>query len=71
MNKYSSRLFAMPNFIGGIARVLDLGSTLNTYNVFSSEQEADYTALSRDWEIVGSDIVEAAQSTEANEIKGN
>lgn len=55
MNK-SDFLFAMPNFLGGISRVLDLGSTLNLYNESESAEKADYRAIASDWKITGDDL---------------
>lgn len=49
-------LFANPSFISGMARVLDLGSTLNEYNYSAYPEKADYHAVNSDWRIVGSDL---------------
>lgn len=54
--KSSDFLFAVPNFITGVARLLDFGSTLNVYNTSDSEEEADEKATYSDWYMVGSDI---------------
>jgi hypothetical protein len=64
MRNYYDYLFAKPSFIGGIARVLDLGSTLNVYSELPSAQEADERAISSDWEAVGSEIIIAARADE-------
>jgi hypothetical protein len=66
MEDYADFLFAMPSFSGGLARVLDIGSTLNIYNVSASPQEADQKALSCDWKAVGTDLLNAVPSSEAN-----
>jgi hypothetical protein len=52
-------LFAHPSFSGGMARSLDLGSTLTTYNESLTENEADAIALKADWMAVGRDIMSA------------
>ncbi len=52
-------LFANPSFIEGIARVLDLGSTMNDYNSFPLPEQADYYALKSDWEAIGTDLKNA------------
>jgi hypothetical protein len=52
----SSVLGARPSFLEGVARVMDIGDTLQAYNDSDSDQEADAHALGRDWQIVGSDI---------------
>lgn len=54
-----SALFATPSFIGGIAAVFDLGSTLTNYNFSNTPEEADFKALRSDWVTVGTDIREA------------
>ena len=50
------RLFARPSFIEGMARVLDLGATLQTYNKSETPEEADYLALLSDWTATGNDL---------------
>jgi hypothetical protein len=52
-------LFARPTFWSGIARVVDLGATLNEYNYSASPRRADYYAIRSDWNVVGDDISEA------------
>lgn len=52
----SSRLFAEPSFFEGMSRVLDLGATLQDYNISETEQEADIKALKNDWSAVGEDL---------------
>ena len=60
MTNYSSyKLFSAPSLIEGMARVLDIGATLQKYNVSKSDIEADMQALKSDWKIVGSDIEKA------------
>lgn len=48
-------LFARPSFWEGMARVLDLGNTLNVYNESSTEWEADAKALASDWNVIAQD----------------
>ncbi len=55
----SDFLFAKPSFVGGLASVLDLGSTLVVYNDPSSPEIADAQAIESDWTISGSDMVNA------------
>lgn len=52
----TARLFARPSFMEGFARVIDIGGTLNIYNVDETEQEADAKALSSDWWAIGDDL---------------
>ena len=54
MQKYF--LFANPSFIEGMARVLDLGTTLNEYNTSLTPEEADHEAMASDWKAVASDL---------------
>jgi hypothetical protein len=66
MGNYSDYFFARPSFIGGMARVLDLGSTLNVYNESQTPQEADERAISSDWKAVGSEIITSARQDNEN-----
>lgn len=59
MVDYSELLFARPSFIGGMARALDLGSSMNIYNDSRSELEADTKAMAADWGATGADIRKA------------
>lgn len=52
----SSILVARPTLLEGIARVMDIGNTLQAYNDSDSDQEADTKALKHDWRIVGDDL---------------
>ncbi len=49
-------IFAKPSFIEGMARVLDLGGTLNDYNYSCSGDIADIHAVESDWITVGEDL---------------
>jgi len=48
----------IPNFIEGMSRILDLGSTINKkkFEIQKDEVEADREAMLLDWEAVGDDI---------------
>lgn len=59
MGYYSTFLFARPSFIEGVARVVDLGGTLNVYNESPNSELADFLAMRADWLAVGSDIAGA------------
>ena len=52
----SNRLFAEPSFVEGMARVLDIGGTLQEYNTSPTEREADIESLRNDWRAVGADL---------------
>ena len=64
MNIFSELLFARPSFIGGLAKVLDLGNTLTDYNFFSDGVESDARAIAADWKAVGMDIQTALNKYE-------
>ncbi len=55
-NTHSFYLFAIPSFVEGMGRVLDIGSTLDIYNDSLTPGQADYKALMSDWVMVGNDI---------------
>jgi len=55
-------LFAMPSFLEGLARTIDLGATLDEYNQSITPEQADLIAIRNDWEMVGKDIFVAFQN---------
>lgn len=59
MNKLSSFLYARPSFIEGVARLIDLGNTLQEYNSSLSPEQADALAIFSDWRVVGEDLASA------------
>lgn len=64
-------LFGSFGFFEGMARVLDLGGTMVSYNESMTDEEADLRALSSDWQAVGDDLrnaaIKYAQAQEVNE----
>lgn len=52
----SGRLFAIPSFITGMAKVLDIGATFDVYNEDATSREADYWSMLSDWYAVGDDL---------------
>jgi hypothetical protein len=54
-------LFAMPSFVFGAARVLDLGSTFDVYNESLNGHIADQRAFLSDWQQVGMDISDSME----------
>jgi hypothetical protein len=52
----TAALFALPTFLSGAARALDLGGTFDDYNGAASPEEADRQALKTDWAAVGKDM---------------
>ncbi len=61
------KLFAEPTFLRGLAKVLDLGNTLDYYNSSESPEQADVDALRADWNIIGQDLRDAAKEVKLNE----
>ena len=59
METHSDFLYARPSFLEGVARLLDMGGTLNEYNASRSGQEADDAALRSDWAAIGQDMRDA------------
>ena len=69
MGQYSSNLFAEPSFLEGMARVLDLGNTLNEYNRCLTGEMADYYALLGDWRTVGDFLQQGMQDCSSLALK--
>jgi hypothetical protein len=61
MNPFFNFLVASPNFLEGIARVLDFGDTLTQYNYSLTEEQADRIAVGSDWHFVGLDLKSAIE----------
>ncbi|MHB8653279.1 MAG: hypothetical protein ACYDA9_05300 [Terriglobia bacterium] len=51
-------LSAPPEFWYGMARLLDLGNTFDTYNEVSTGEQADSLGIIWDWEMVSQDLWE-------------
>ena len=49
-------MFANPSFLEGMARVLDLGGSLQEYNRSETDAMADALAMQEDWRMTGKDI---------------
>ena len=64
----SGRLFANPSFFRGVARTLDLGSTMNEYNQDETGYEADFQSLLSDWYAVGDAIYNASVAYEKDHL---
>jgi hypothetical protein len=65
----SDFLFARPSFVEGVARMVDFGGSLNTYNTAPTGEEADARAMYEDWEALGADLKAALEQlrSEVNE----
>jgi len=57
MNGSSMILFATPSFLEGMARVVDIGGTLNEYNSAMDGAQADRLAFLADVVAISDDIV--------------
>jgi hypothetical protein len=55
-NDYTGLLYSQPSLSEGVARVLDVGGTYDTYNYAPTPEEADHLALASDWYAVGADL---------------
>lgn len=62
MNHNNYCLFSRPSFLEGMARVLDIGATFDSYNSSRTESEADARAICSDWCMVGQDLIGATKS---------
>ncbi len=52
----STLLFAMPSWLSGAARLLDIGQLLNEYNFGLTSEQTDELAIASDWRAVGDDM---------------
>lgn len=59
-------IFAQPSFISGIGRVIDLGSTFDSYAEHENGEQADADASRRDWVRVGKDLYLAISKYKRN-----
>ena len=62
-------LYAEPSFLGGMARVLDLGDTLTNYNYSPSPESADTIAIQEDWRSVGDDLRAALKKCKEEHVE--
>ena len=62
MGNETFRLFAVPSFIEGTARVVDLGATLEFYNEDDTSNEADMKSILSDWKATGKDMAIGAKN---------
>jgi hypothetical protein len=52
----STYLFARPSFVEGVARMVDLSNSLNTYNQSLTGTQADARSIYEDWKALGHDV---------------
>jgi len=58
----SDYLLAMPSWLSGAARSLDLAGQFDEYNESPTEESADARALFCDWRIVGESLLDAMRA---------
>ena len=59
-NRFSFYAFEIPSFIEGLARIFDLGDTLqDDYDFPQTGFEDDIAAMRSDWIVIGQDIRDA------------
>ena len=61
MGRYSTFLFAEPSAIEGVARIIDFGNALSTYNLSDTPTKADERALRADAAAVNEALHENAE----------
>lgn len=66
MSDYTSFLVSIPSFVEGMARVLDIGGTLDAYNESETPEEADLRALKNDFLAIGEDFNIAIENEREN-----
>lgn len=62
-------LAARPSFFEGVARLADIGGTLNEYNYSSDGDAADAIAIWMDWAMTGQDIYAVMKTYEDKAIE--
>lgn len=68
MSVLSTFLFARPSFLEGLARVFDVGGTLQEYNYSPTGEIADYFAMMADFRCVGQDMQFAIDAAKAGKV---
>ncbi len=63
----SDYLFAMPSLWSGMARVMDLSGSSDSYNRSSDGKSADAKAIEIDWQLVGQDMYVAIEDFEESD----
>jgi hypothetical protein len=59
MNGLTDYFFAMPSFLSGIGRSLDIGGRFDEYNFAATPEETDAIAIYTDFRAVGHDLMSA------------
>lgn len=64
MNGLTDYFFAMPSFVSGIGRALDVGGRFDEYNFAATPEETDAIAIYTDFRAVGHDLMSACSRFE-------
>jgi hypothetical protein len=64
MNGLTDYLFAMPTFLSGMGRSLDIGGQFDEYNFAETPEETDAIAIYTDFRAVGEDLMSACSQFE-------
>ncbi len=64
LNGLTDYLFAMPSFLSGVGRVLDMGAQFDEYNWSEDPDESDANAIFSDFRAVGMDLMAACSRFE-------
>ncbi|MBF0456850.1 MAG: hypothetical protein HQK99_03035 [Nitrospirae bacterium] len=62
-------LFAVPSFMEGVARIIDIGGTMVNFNFSPTAEIADSMALKSDFQAVGDDIRHAMKGFSQENIE--
>jgi hypothetical protein len=65
MNGLTDYGFAMPSFLSGVGRMLDLGAQYTEFNWSEDPDECDENAVFSDFRAVGIDLMQACSRFEA------
>jgi hypothetical protein len=62
-------LFAIPSFLSGVARVVDLGGRLDDLNSSPTPEATDFHASTADWNMIARDLLAAARLVAAEDVQ--
>lgn len=60
MSRHTTRLYASPSLLSGMARTMDIGATFDSYVLSETPGEADLDALTADFLAAAEDFKAAA-----------
>jgi hypothetical protein len=62
VSDYTTRLFAMPSYLSGFARTLDIAGLFDSYNRSDTPAQADFDALRADFRAIAEDFKAALET---------